>query len=112
MVSTCLDYLERIQLIPYTPRTITDRKRLLEDLDQTRIRGYAINREESLPRVACAAAPIFGHSAEPTASVSISSGQDFLNLDNISELTDELIQTANEIFHSLGFHQNIIAMQR
>mgnify|MGYP001820302862 CR=1 FL=1 len=103
-------YLERIRLIPYTPRTITDRKRLLEDLDQAKLRGYSIDREEALPGVVCAAAPIFGKSAEPIASVSISAGADLLGRENISELTDELIQTANEISYSLGYHQNIIAM--
>ena len=105
------DYLERVRLTPYTPRTITDRKRLLEDLEQTRLRGYSIDREEVVPGLVCAAAPIFDHNGAPIASVSISSGPDLLGLDNISELTDELIQTSIEISHSLGYRQNIIAMK-
>ena len=103
-------YLERNRLISYTPQTITDRKRLLEDLDQAKLRGYSIDREEALPGVVCAAAPIFGKGAEPIASVSISAGADLLSRDNISELTDELIQAAHEISYALGYHQNIIAM--
>ncbi len=105
------DYLERIRLTSYTPRTITDRKRLLEDLEQAKMRGYSIDREELLVGVVCAAAPIFDNSGEPIASVSISSGTDLLGLDNISELTDELIQTSIEISHSLGYHRNMIAMK-
>jgi IclR family KDG regulon transcriptional repressor len=105
------DYLERIRLTPYTPRTITDRKRLLEDLEQARMRGYSIDREELVPGTVCAGAPIFDQSGEPVAAVSISSGADLLGLDNISELTDELIQISIEISYSLGYHRNIIAMK-
>ena len=105
------DYLERTRLTPYTPRTITDRKRLLEDLEQARMRGYSVDREEVVPSLVCAAAPIFDQSGEPIAAVSISSGNDLLGLDNISELTDELIQASTEISHSLGYHRNIVPMK-
>jgi len=104
-------YLERTRMTPYTPRTITDHMRLLEDLEQTRLRGYSIDREEVVPGLVCAAAPIFDQRGEPIASVSISSGPDLLGLDNISELTEELIQTSIEISYSPGYHRNIIAMK-
>ncbi len=106
-----MKYMEHVQLAPYTPQTITDRKRLLEDLDKSRLRGYAIDRQELVPGLTCASAPIFNQSQQPVASVSISSGSDLFGLDNISEITDELIQTANEISYSLGYHRNIISMQ-
>jgi DNA-binding IclR family transcriptional regulator len=83
----------------------------LEDLEQTRLRGYSIDREEVVPGLVCAAAPLLDQNGAPIASVSISSGPDLLGLDNISELTDELIQTSIEISHSLGYRQNIIAMK-
>lgn len=37
------DCLERVRLPSYTSRPIADRKRLLEDLEQARLRGYAIS---------------------------------------------------------------------
>ncbi len=41
------------QLLPMTPRTITDRSTLLAELAVTRSRGYAIDREEILPGITC-----------------------------------------------------------
>ncbi|MBW2409629.1 MAG: IclR family transcriptional regulator [Deltaproteobacteria bacterium] len=104
------DYLERTQLTPHTPGTITDHKRLMEDLEQSRMRGYSTDRQELVPGLVCAAAPIFDQNGQPIASLSISADPNLLGRDNISELTDELIQTSNEISYSLGYHRNIIAM--
>lgn len=105
------EYLERTPLVPYTPRTITDRKHLLEDLEKARLRGYVIDREEIVPALVCAGAPIFDQSNTPIASLSISSGPDLLTHPNLSELTDDLIQTAAEISYSLGYNRNIIPMR-
>jgi DNA-binding IclR family transcriptional regulator len=41
------------QLFALTPKTITDRAALLADLDETRARGYAIDREENLTGISC-----------------------------------------------------------
>jgi DNA-binding IclR family transcriptional regulator len=41
------------ELYALTPRTITDRAALLADLENTRARGYAIDREENLPGITC-----------------------------------------------------------
>jgi DNA-binding IclR family transcriptional regulator len=41
------------ELHALTPNTITDRQALLDDLEQTRSRGYAIDHEENLPGITC-----------------------------------------------------------
>lgn len=105
------DYLERTPLTPYTPRTITDPKLLLKDLEQARSRGYATDREELIPGVACAGAPVFDQKGNAIASLSISSGTELLDLDNFSDLADELIQTSTEISYVLGYSPKIIPMR-
>ncbi len=45
-------------LTPVTPATLIDRADLVADLERTRDRGYAIDREESLAGIACFAFPL------------------------------------------------------
>ncbi|SDP52661.1 IclR family transcriptional regulator domain-containing protein [Desulforhopalus singaporensis] len=95
--------LSKTQLIPYTGATITDHKRLLEDLEKNRLRGYSIDRGELIPNIFSVGAPIFDRNGTIAASISISSDPVMLDLDNFSELTDELILASREISHSLGY---------
>jgi DNA-binding IclR family transcriptional regulator len=57
-------------LVPRTPYTIRMPGLLSQDLERTRDRGIAIEHEESLPGVACVAAPIMS-SGRPVAAISI-----------------------------------------
>ena len=104
-------YFERVELRPYTHRTITDRKRLLEDLENARMRGYATDRQELITDVVCAGAPIFDQSGKPIAALSISSDSQLLALENLSELTDKLIQTTKEISYSMGYNPIITPLK-
>ena len=52
-------YLDRVAMISITGSTITSRERLESDLNETRRRGYAIDREEAVPGLGCVGAPIF-----------------------------------------------------
>lgn len=45
-------------LTAFTDHTITDWDRLFEELEQTRMRGYAIEHEESTPMVHCVGIPL------------------------------------------------------
>jgi len=57
-----------------TPNSITSMDRLLEDLEATRTRGYAIDAEEHQPMTFCVAAPIYDISYQLVGAVSISAG--------------------------------------
>jgi DNA-binding IclR family transcriptional regulator len=59
-------------LTSQTPNTITTMSRLLEDMEATRARGYAIDAAEHLPMTFCVAAPIFDGAYRPIGAVSIS----------------------------------------
>ncbi len=61
-------------LASQTPNSITSMDRLLEDLEATRVRGYAIDAAEHLPMTFCVAAPIYDISYQPVGAVSISAG--------------------------------------
>lgn len=52
------DYLATTQLIPSTPETITDKEALIENINLTRTRGYAIENSENQSDVICIGFPI------------------------------------------------------
>jgi IclR family transcriptional regulator, acetate operon repressor len=55
-----------------TGASITDPARLMEELDRTRARGFAINRGELSPDISAVAAAILDGHRRPVASISIS----------------------------------------
>lgn len=66
--------LNSAELRPITGKTITDKEQLLEDLQETRKRGYSINKEEFLPGLIAMGAPIFNlHTSEVVGGVSFDS---------------------------------------
>jgi len=71
-------FLERVQLQPFTPYTITDPGRLMEELNLSREQGYALNIQE-LSLGACAVGmAIFDKNRIPSGAISIASPtQDF-----------------------------------
>jgi DNA-binding IclR family transcriptional regulator len=60
-------------LIRLTARTIVAPGILLQELDRTRARGFAVEREESSVGVACVAVPVLGSSGNAVAAISITS---------------------------------------
>jgi DNA-binding IclR family transcriptional regulator len=54
-----------------TPRTITSAKRLLKELAAIRERGYGLDEEEREKGVSCIAAPIFNHTGDVVAAISV-----------------------------------------
>jgi IclR family acetate operon transcriptional repressor len=55
----------------YTPNTITDPDELKRELQRTRERGYATDREETIIGMQCIAVPILNHFQQPVAAISI-----------------------------------------
>jgi len=97
------DLVHSLLLDPYTPNTITDPGKLLEELKLTRQRGYALDIEEFHFGTACVGAPIRRHGGDVVAAIS-------LMLTETSEIDTAhqedalaVIQTASAISHELGF---------
>lgn len=68
-----LDFiLKQRPLLKMTPKTITQRERLIEHLAAVRERRVAFDLEENLTGVVCVAAPIFDQRGRVAASISVS----------------------------------------
>jgi DNA-binding IclR family transcriptional regulator len=66
------EMVDRGRLEAHTPQTLTDRDKLLEHLHGVAAQGYAVDTEECVPGLCCAAAPVFDASGRVVAAVSIS----------------------------------------
>jgi IclR family transcriptional regulator, KDG regulon repressor len=98
-------YLDRTQLVPYTSETIVDKEVLLKDLEETRQRGYAIDREETVLGFNCLGAPIVGRLGKVDAAISLSVDSEHVlaNQSEVERLIKQLLMTAGEISRSMGF---------
>jgi IclR family KDG regulon transcriptional repressor len=84
-------------LHPHTPNSITSLSQLLEDLEMTRQRGYAIDREEHIPNSNCVAATIFNSQNRAVGAIGVSSR----NYESLLEHVPVLRHTADMISHVL-----------
>ncbi len=84
--------LDRHPLIRRTPRTITQKKHLIEHLASVREQSVALDMEENLTGVICVASPIFDRSGRVIAGISVSGPS--------SRMESKLAQVQEELRHS------------
>jgi len=87
----------------YTPRTITTLESMHEHLIEVRRLGYAIDDEERIEGVRCAAAPLFGHDGKVLGAISIAATVQRTPRDRLSTLGNEVRTTADAISRQLGY---------
>ena len=95
-------YLERTSLVAFTATTVTEKEQLLEELAETRRRGYAVDREEAVQGVGCIGAPVFQRDGQAAGSISISGSASRILGDKMAEYTEELLRTAAEVSRYMG----------
>lgn len=86
-----------------TDHSITDFAQFLQEVGRIRRQGFAVDNEENEIGVRCIAAPIFDHSDQPVAAVSISSPVLRLPLSEVPHYGQKVIETANAISTGLGY---------
>lgn len=97
---------ERSEHIAYTPQTIVEYDALIEDLKQTRKRGYAIDNREMEDEIFCVAAPIFGREERPIASISIAVLYLRMNEERTEKFGRMIHDVALKISKRLGSRRN------
>ncbi|MFF2079399.1 IclR family transcriptional regulator [Kitasatospora sp. NPDC058162] len=89
-------------LRPITAWTIADEPRLRADLARIRARGYSIDDRENEPEVRCVAAPIFDHTGEVTAALSVSGLTSRMTAARVRALGPVVAQAGLRISRELG----------
>jgi len=99
--------LNEKRLSPFTENTITNKKKLREELSKVREQGFAEDREEHQKDVCCLAAPIKDHRGTVIAAVSLSVPAFRMKANKKRKLKETLIQAGEDISKRLGYNRTI-----
>lgn len=95
--------LRETSLERLTHRTIVDPEQLLRHLTEIREAGYALDDEERGMGIRCIGAPLFDHTGQPVASVSLSGPIFYLTNEAIPRYTELLLECTRAISEELGY---------
>ena len=97
------DIIRRRGLLRHNENTIRSARKLKEDLEATRTRGFALDDQEEEIGVRCVGAPIFNADGRVIAAVSLSATIEQMGPENQKELISALQHTAVAISGRLGW---------
>jgi DNA-binding IclR family transcriptional regulator len=87
----------------FTENTITDEEELEQNLAKIRKQGYAYDLEEILPDLCCVAGPIYDHTGQVIAAISMSIPA-YRFWRSQTEYRDAIVRTAKLISERLGYY--------
>jgi DNA-binding IclR family transcriptional regulator len=96
-------WLDGAGLPAFTPRTVTTRAALRDELEQVRVRGFAIDDEEREPGARCVGAAIMGLEGKVEGAISISAPAARLTDDVLPRVAAALCDACAAISEALGF---------
>lgn len=97
------EIVDRKGLPMHTEKTISDKDTLFQELVKVKQEGYALDLEENENGITCIAVPIFDHSGNVTAAVSISGPTMRMSADRLEQLKEEILRTGKLISSRLGY---------
>ncbi len=102
--------LHKIRLTPLTPRTITSKQKLIEELGGIRKQGYALDRREIEEDVECIGAPIRNHIGDVIAAISISGPRRKIHTPDEKQFVSLVTETAALISSKMGYRGQSTSM--
>ncbi|ELK55870.1 ArcR family transcription regulator [Haloferax sp. BAB-2207] len=92
------DIVDKWGLRAVTENTVNTREALFEELDATRERGYAIERDEGDVGISCVGAPIQNIEGNPVGAISVTVPSNKLRDDRVEEeLSHKILNGTNII---------------
>jgi DNA-binding IclR family transcriptional regulator len=95
--------IRKIRLIPFTPRTITSKEKLVDELNAIRKRGYSLDHREIEQEVECIGAPIRDHLGNVIAALSISGPQRKINTPMERQYISQVTEAAALVSSKMGY---------
>lgn len=94
--------LEDYTFTKYTEQTITTKEALLENLEQIRAQGYALDDEEMAPGVRCIAVPVYDYRNSVRYSIGVSGPKVNFNSATIEAYVKRMIETTRKHSVAIG----------
>lgn len=101
--SARLDRVIQAGLEPFTPYTIKEPHELRLELERIRTRGYCVAAEEHILGSTAVAAPIYDHTGEVVASLSVAGISPRFGSDRLAWVLEVLLQGAARVSDALGY---------
>ena len=98
------EYLQEIELTPFTPNTVISKDKLKEELMHIKENGYSIDDEELSVGLRCVGAPLFNHSSQALYAISISGPSIRMGSKRIEEIQRELKKICKNLSGKMGNH--------
>jgi IclR family KDG regulon transcriptional repressor len=95
--------IREIRLTPLTPRTITSKQKLVEELRGIRKQGYALDRREIEEDVECMGVPIRNHLGDVIAALSISGPKKKIGTPLEKQYVNWVMEAAAMISSKMGY---------
>lgn len=102
------DYLSQVELEEIASGTISDKEKLLNTIEEARIKGYTISHSELENYTSAIAAPIFDFKGEIIGGLSIAGIEANYQNEKIEFYADKVIKAADEISKKLGYKKPLI----
>ncbi|GMQ64459.1 IclR family transcriptional regulator [Vallitalea maricola] len=98
-----LKLLEDIEFTSFTPTTLLDHEKIIQEIEEARIEGFAIDNQEHEIGIYCIASPIYDYRGEIIAAVSTAgTNKEFLE-NKDAEIIHEVKNTAEKISKRMGY---------
>ena len=91
------------RLPAFTPRTIRERDKLLEELRRTRKTGLAYDREERVTGVYCIGAPVFDSAGEAVAGLGVTGLVSRFNAASRRRFEKDVLACAGRVSRDIGY---------
>lgn len=95
------EILSSIELVKYTPYTITDHELFWKELRSVAVNGYAFDHQESSLNGTCLAVPVKNSSGDTIAAISYTGFVSISNLESLLSYLPSLNQASEEISKAL-----------
>ena len=98
--------IRKIRLTPLTPRTITSKQKLVEELKAIRKQGYSLDHREIEQEVECIGAPIRDHLENVIAALSISGPRRKIDTPMERQYVSQVMEAAALVSSKMGYRGN------
>ena len=96
--------IDKIEFYPITPKTIVSKRKLRENITETKKRGYSISDQELSQDMYSSAVPLLDKQGEVVAAINVSMEFNLKNNPNLKSTINLLLEKGKMISASLGYY--------